>query len=537
MIQQGGLEQNMADSPKQMLALRKHKSTRERLLRNLSNVNDFGTLKILWAVNALQSDNPPDVRPFLAYPDSAAGARLGNNQFMPKWELENLLLLLLSTPKTLSNRVAPEETYQKFDTARMLINLLKAAEAAEETRLIDNSNILNFMQKLGHKQFAWQRGFFSIERMYRYYYVYGQGNCASYFEAQHGLTMDEFAMSCLALHVQTFRVPWNKPPDASALKPMRPEAIGLTLDLISKELTDQRSEAQARIHELTQNSEWRVSYLPSTLRFHPIISSSLMDRYIAPLPQLIMFRATSGLYYDLVSGPQSLIAEATDRFEAYGKKLIEARCPRFSVMRESEYGPKLTRARTPDLLLKDEGTIKVVFECKATKLTFAAQYADDPLAQAPKGFSQIAKGMSQLWKFFSRARRRIYSDETVAPDAYGVILTMDSWFHLEDNQLPALRAEAEALLVDEPDMLPEDKRDVIFCSIGELDDLLAVSTEDEVLETLAKTRLPEFRAWQLTTIRNPGYALTLPARKFPFKVGEVIPLWGAMHKANGREDT
>ncbi len=34
--------------------------------------------------------------------------------------------------------------------------------------------------------------------------------------------------------------------------------------------------------------------------------------------------------------------------------------------------------KTPDLLVKDEGRIKVAIEYKATKLTFAAQHSDPP---------------------------------------------------------------------------------------------------------------------------------------------------------------
>ena len=66
-------------------------------------------------------------------------------------------------------------------------------------------------------------------------------------------------------------------------------------------------------------------------------------------------------------------------------------------------------------------------ECKATKLTFPAQFADDPIAEAKIGYDEIAKGVFQLWRYFSHARRGIVSTDAVRADAYGMVLTLDTW--------------------------------------------------------------------------------------------------------------
>lgn len=521
----------MTSYVKRQLNKRKRTNKRKELLSVLARASDAQILQLFWAVNALQSDEPPNLSRYLKHPKEAAGAELGNNWFVLKWEIENLLLLLLSTAKT-EEKFIPAR-YVEFNTASILINLYKEAEQAEYRVLSENSNVLADMQRIAHKQFLWQRGFFHSERLYRYIYVYGQGGCADYFKEKNGLTIDEFVLACIGLFFKTQMDAWERVPTLEPNMGLRPEIIELAMKLISKELPEMRAEVTKRIADVASVSSSKLTYLPSSLRHFPIITSSKHgNRIIAPLPQLIMLRATSGLYYDLASGPQTLFEEANDRFEAYGKKLIEARYPRFSVSREHEFGPKKARLKTPDLLLKDGGEIKVVFECKATKLTFVAQYADNQYVEAPKAFDQIAKGMSQLWKFFSRARRGFYDAEKVSPDAYGVILTMDSWFQLEDTQLPFLRKNAEALVADEPDMLPGDMRDVVFCSMEELDDLLAVSDEDEFLETLRKSRLPEYVGWQLPLIRNPGWEQPLERKAYPFEVAEVLPLWEEIVKMN-----
>lgn len=504
---------------------KKRVKMRELLLTILSHLDDALTLQMMWAINALQSGDAPSLAAYLRYPKEAATTDLTHKHFAQKWEIENLLLLLLSTPKEKVDFLrAPD--YQSYDTVANLVNQLKAAEEAESALLVDHANVLDELQRYAHKQFLWQREFFEIERLYRYTYVYGQGSCADYFERQNGLSINEFILTCIALYGCTKAFAWQKVTRIEPPLTLRPEIVGLTLKLVAKELPEMRAETTKRIDQVMSAGRPKLAYLPSTLRHFPIISSTKHnDQIIAPLPQLLIFRATSGLYYDLAGGPQNLLKEANGRFEEYGKKLIQARCPRFEVSRDQEYGPKGKRMRTPDLLLKDGGIVKAVFECKATKLTFTAQYGDDQFAEAPKAFGQIAKGMSQLWKFFSRARRGIYTNETVADDAYGIILTMENWFQLDRTQLPSLRAAADKLCEDEPDVTPEDKRDVIFCSIEALDSVLAVSNEDEVLETFTKAREKEYLGWMLNDIRNPYQKLTLMRKRYPFSIYEVLPLW------------
>lgn len=512
-------------SAKYSLYNRRREKTRIRLLDTLSHCEDAQTLQLLWAVNVLQSDARADISCYLRYPPEASTARIGDKYFFLKWELENLILLLLSTPKD-GSRLVDARKYFEFNTAAHIGNLYKSAEDSESKVLVSSENVISELQRYAHKQFLWQRSFFQSERMYRYNYVYGQGQCAEYFKQKNHLSIDEFALGCIAICSQTQKFAWQVRPNLKGVDKLRPEIIDLTLAMISMDLRTLREETKRRIDEVAGKSQSKLAYLPSTLRRFPVISSAEhSNQIIAPLPQLIIFRATSGLYYDLASGPQTLLEDASDRFEQYGKKLIEARCGRFEVLREQGFGPKKARLRTPDLLLKDGDAIKVVFECKATKLTFAAQFSDNQYAEAPRAFDQIAKGMSQLWKFFSRARRGLYTAEKVASDAHGVILTMDSWFQLEAIQLPELRKKAESLVADEPDICPEDMRDITFCSIEELDDVLATSTEDEFLETLHKSRLPEHRGWHLLNVRSPSWDMTLERKPYPFKIGEVLPLW------------
>jgi hypothetical protein len=89
-------------------------------------------------------------------------------------------------------------------------------------------------------------------------------------------------------------------------------------------------------------------------------------------------RFTSGLYYDLVPGGAGLLNDANDRFEQYCVDFIKALMPRFETSRSYHYGPKGAGFDSPDVLIKDGEKLVVVGDCKATKLSYLAQFAENP---------------------------------------------------------------------------------------------------------------------------------------------------------------
>ena len=70
---------------------------------------------------------------------------------------------------------------------------------------------------------------------------------------------------------------------------------------------------------------------------------------------------------------------------------------RFKIKRAYRYKPKKgAPVDTPDLLVKDGGKVILAAECKATKLTYLAQFAEDPFEAENKQYLQIANGVFQL---------------------------------------------------------------------------------------------------------------------------------------------
>lgn len=504
-----------------------------KLSELLGRADDAAFLQLSWAANALQSKKSPDVKKYINHPPEAKTEGKLSKYSIHQWEIETLINLLLIYPKQEAS-LGPEKILncKEFGALCQVVNTLRSLENSESAVSLHNNNILLELHRIGQRQFGWQRGYATTERLFRFVYVYGQGECAKYFETKHGLSIQQFIEASFILFAQLSTTPWSHPPHTKEIE-FDQNLINKSLSILSYPLNEIREKAR-NLYELQSKNNKRIAYLPSILRQFPIISSRKNETIISPLPELIIYRSTIGLYYDIRQGPQQLLAESNDRFEQYTKEIIQKFYPRFEVLPSRKYRIKKSReVDTPDVLIKDADEIKVVIECKGTKLTFDAQFAEQPAQTAEKAYKQIAKGVTQIWKFFSHVRQGIFTEFPVSANASGVLLTMDSWGQASSELQTEIILKAKELISDDHTITDEDMRPIIFCPTQELIDVLFISTEDQLLTTLTNAQTPEYQGWGLRQVRgNIGEEEI--TKEFPFETGELLG-WMDRFKRHGKE--
>ncbi|WSH56582.1 hypothetical protein U8P68_17195 [Rhizobium ruizarguesonis] len=495
----------------------------------LSNVDtEVGFLKMIWATDMLQSKLGKDVSRYLQYPADAATDSAESVFAVRKWELETLVALYFNIPS-----VAPLQRSGKrklntstFDAISHMINILRKVEDSESGVRLTPQNVLREMHKIAHRQFEWQRSFSTRERLYRFAYIYGQGGCGEYFQTKYGLSINEFLQAGFLIFAHAHIVPWMQPAGLERLD-VTVESVAKTLGIMSLSRQDFRASATELNETLFEGKNLPFPYLPSLLRRYPIIAESRFGSFIAPLPQLIMYRMTVGLFYDIAAGPQALLNEANNRFELYAQRLLQGFFPSFEVMGSKRYGPKRSSIDTPDILVAIENTISIVLECKATKLTYLSQYADEPVQEARKGYEQIAKGIAQLWRFFAHARLGLFNCRPVSPEAVGILLTLDAWLPMSVELQDEVRDIARSLVAKDTDITEADMRRVIFCPMQDLADTAIISTEAQFRQTIARAVEDDFRGWALREIRRKIDQSENP-HEFPLDYGDVLPWMKAM---------
>ena len=504
------------------------------LVARLSHINDFGFLTMAWSTHALQTGRKDSIRKgIFRYPKEAASDSILNGHSVQAWEIETLTNLLLTTPKTPGFAWEPTMDTRDFETIRVLTNLLRSAEDDETPIRINNENIIDELHRIGHRQFPWQRTWVRSGELYKYLYIYCQGVCADYFKEKYGLDIIDYVSAAFVLFTQHVGRTWMPLLDTQEKLPVSLEAIHKTTKLLSSSTWTAHRGAAALVKkfEAEASAPIPIAYQPSYLRLKPIICYDRANTtlYTSPLPYLILLRVTAGLFYDLASGKNPVISDANTRFEEYSRKIIKAFIPEFDPLPAEKYRYKKNPVETPDILLKLHGKIVSVMECKATKLTYAAQYGENPREDASDGYDQIVKAIFQLWRYFAHVRQRILK-HNLADDVTGVILTLDSWTQMGGKLRDKLVAEAKVYSVNKDSSITEaDMRTPVFCPIQELDDILSVSDADQILATFRRMTDIDSFSWNVRQKRD-DIGPRLPAKPYPFDPGELMPLWAITNR-------
>ncbi len=141
----------------------------------------------------------------------------------------------------------------------------------------------------------------------------------------------------------------------------------------------------------------------------------------APLPQLILERVTGGIFYDIIDAGQEVRTEYGQRFEEYSIRYLRAMLPGIDWQAEHTYRIRKVEFKSPDILWPSDEGLRLVIECKATRMSVDARYADDLLAV--RGYDDLIKAVFQLWRYFSHCRRGL-TGATLHPDVTGMVLTL-----------------------------------------------------------------------------------------------------------------
>ncbi|PJR12755.1 hypothetical protein CEJ86_24495 [Sinorhizobium meliloti] len=498
----------------------------EVLLRRLSDTDDRRILLMVWAIHALQNNRVAQAKGLIRHPVEAETTDIESKYMAYKWEMESIITLTLNMQKD----VVPDFMKCPIDTTEFsefadTMNLLKAVEQ-EDSKKLAGDTIMREFHRIAHRQFPWQTGWENVANIYRHVFIYGQGQCAEYFKTTYGLTIQDFMACCFCLYVQTQQAAWNMPLTGKLPVEFAEGAMEKTMAMVSSELWTARRESFELYKKTAVGSAIPAAYHPSYLRVRPVIRAAPRNHYIAPFPEFLLLRSTVGLYFDLIAAPTGVMNEARSRFEEYARNTIVAYLPEFEPEGEQTYQYKGNPAKTPDVLLKRVGRIVAVFECKATKLSFQAQYANDPAADAKSQYDQIANGVFQLWKFFSHVRRGII-DHDLADEVAAVVLTMEPWTQTSAELRTAMIAEAEKIAAQkEPEMTVDDKRTPLFVSIHELENVMSRSTGDDLLETFrAAAHEARYDGWSIREVRTAAVEEKRDVKKYPFEPGQLLPWW------------
>lgn len=505
---------------------------RRKLERNLSQSLDEPMIGLISAVVGIQSGYDAPLSAVSDLTSEAIGAELGSPYHIPLWSIETLVNELLATPKARKQENGRTRLLRTdvFATLRMLHNILVKLENAEDRIFLQSHDVLYEMGRIAQRQFPWQRGAANTPTLYRSMLLYGSGSAGEFFEKSTRLSIADFVKVGAYLTGALERCAWiDRRRDLSS--------VGITPEMREAALTRfviTHAEARVRTAQMRLKNR-HTAYRPSILRDYPILAFGEGGETLrSPIPELIIYRYTSGLYLDVVRGGSVVWTGIGSRFEAYVREYLEAMMMPYNVAGESTYGPKKAQFRTPDVLISNGEQIVCAIECKAKRMSFEARFADDPMIEDARGFDEMAKGIFQLWRFFAHARRELTAPLSVAEDCQAVIVTADSWLTLARNQGEQVLAAANRLADEYGQIVATDRRDIAFCQIEDVELALQHGTADSFLTACRKVASGEKKEWMLSVAHASDQNLERP---YPFadRIEELLP-WFAPQARQPADD-
>lgn len=469
---------------------------RKRLETLLGRADDDGFLALAWSISALQSDQIGAASRHMRFRKEAVGAKLGSRDHIPPWMLETLINEFLRAPK---ERRIPGRSYKVLDCTHMdqmlaALQLLLKLENAEDGISRGSINILNEMRRINHRQFEWQREFLSPARVYRSSFLYAEGVADQFLRGKYGLGVHDLSLAGFALFsVLSSEITIHGPQSL-------PE-IGLTAEIYQRALRiisqpiEQAKEQARKVRKFGQ----KTAYLPSVLRRFPIIKvDSVRDVNLAPLPELIIRRVTSGVSLDFFGAPNDVFDEISKRFEYYSYSLLDRILPNCTIVSEFSYGTKKLPKKSPDILVLRDSQIQMIVECKSTGMTYDAKFSEDPAVTEKYKIEDIGKGIFQIWRFFSHLRRGVVLGHECHSDGFGVVLTLEDWFTMAEQPISKMFENARKRCEDaDEDILDCDKRPIVLAWVEDFEYLQRSCNETQFFDVMRAAHSNKYRLWHL----------------------------------------
>lgn len=471
---------------------------RKHLREHLALSEPAMFLQAIWVLDAIQRGHPNARLYHPRFSDEQA-TLFADQAMLSPWTLETLVNEYLATPSRLREHFRPKRILDLSHPASAinLVNGMKNLENVEDGVWLKSGNSpIDLMGHFAQRQFPWQRGLSFFLEFYRPLFIFDTPTALQLFQQRHGLSMREFAFGGFAFLSSCISQPY-----VASNVDMR--SIGLsaeTRDRILRVLSVPVDDARGETAALRQGSGM-TAYKPSILRRYPLLQPLPGQALIAPLPELISSRIGEGIYYDLV-GDGAVSHQAGKRFEAYVELILRIHFPDIQMIPEVRYTPRKGAAiDTPDWRVGFGGVTTAVVECKGRRASISARYADDPTSV--QGVEELAKGVFQIWRFFSHVRRGLFNDDRITDQTFGILLTLDTWFDMSRNGQSAVMSRANQMADAEVDILALDRRSVGFLHIHDLEGTLASATTSSLTIALEKwIRDPSVHGWSLLSVHG-----------------------------------
>lgn len=335
-----------------------------------------------------------------------------------EWTLELIAReLILNAPDVGPRAIT---TWNEFAA---LANLVRDIENEIWRRLPNGPALIEYeMVRISHRQFPWQVRP-NARLIASYFKLYSNDRLAGLMAETYGMSAAEFYQVALALSGHFLDDPILRTPVTNQINAVPQGTIDQFLARVSSGIAELRE----RIRQMqAYNINWAYAFDP--LRTWPLIDIG-ENRLFCPMPTLLMWRLTEGVYFDLVQHRQEFDRNFGLAFQDLIAEVVRAadRGGRLQVFPEERYRTRQRPRDSVDWILQDD-TASIFIECKASRLKAQAKVDINDTTTIDGEVSRLAAFVVQIYATLMDALQGAYRQwKPNGRPVYPLVVTLDEW--------------------------------------------------------------------------------------------------------------
>lgn len=365
---------------------------------------------------------------------------------VPPWEIVGLLTVYLEAYDNLTDSPLKPKylDVRAWGTISGLINIYRDITDRQSMDGIekDTKSLLEMMPRIMLQQFSWQTGYDAPRFMIRGTFINYCPEARAVFKSRYGLDAETFFTISIALTAHFNRVPHFTNLGMFSSIGISKAEVKKYLNIVSTTVKNASRAAKADGATTRHGLDFRVSRVFD----YPIfkIGDDIRFAYTCPFPELLIYRATYFIYFDImgatVSSNEKLLRKSAfeakgamdKRFELYCVELAQHSIPDTILCRgDFAYGQAGFKKHTTDLLIHTGNRVSIAAECKSKKMNINVRLSPRPVRDNLKQLDDLARGVLQIWKFFRDLKRGLVIKDdapwTAADDFIGALITLEEW--------------------------------------------------------------------------------------------------------------
>jgi hypothetical protein len=435
-----------------------------------------------------------------------------NGEFLKKDHIQKAIWISEWNLEILTKEVIINSSESKWNTGTFrqwayfsrAINKIKDIDTRISKDHIDRSNILRELKRIAYGQFGWQLARPSKELMASYYRIYNTPEMNAIIKKTIGLTTKNIYFICFALFASFLK-------HFAIQYPPKIEITGLDQESIDKFLKHFSSDLPALKEKLIseQNINENYFYAFSSLRVYPIIRMDIEEKYslTCPIPTLLFWRITSGLYYEVVNQKEFDSAFGASFQKHIGDCISASNTnAKAKIFPEESFMDGKHKKDSVDWIV-DDGNFAIFIECKTKRMTMPSKTELVITDALEKDLEKMATFVVQVYKTIRDYQSGKYPSYKFGErkKIYPLVVTLEDWHLFGDDALLEKNIEDKLNAEDIP-LNCLSSMPYTICSAQELKELIQIIQSKGIDAVIGKKlEDPEKSTWAMATFLSSEY--------------------------------